>query len=181
MSNDMRGGQGEAPDPECQVVRDMLPLRDRSPDGGLEARLVDAHVAVCAPCADELRFLRTLALARPDPPEDLAARIVARAMAARVLPVEHAPLGRPGRTRGGGGPRWWATSTAAAAVLVLAVGLGLVSRGSDTSPPVQTLTYLDPGEAGGGWLDDDWMVAGEPHLDGISDETLRVLAAEVGS
>ncbi len=66
---------------------------------------------------------------------------------------------------------------AAAAVLVLAMGMGLAMQAAD---PYSEASGWDLAVADGDieWLADEWLVAGAPYLDGISDETLLALLSD---
>jgi hypothetical protein len=195
-------------DSSCAEVLELLPLLGDAPFaprpatvGGGEPRKVHpllapgqeeylrAHLSRCEPCADAERLLATARSARPEPPRDLGLRIVARALAQRetgqgasaspwpapssapapgVLPLRRRPPAR-----------WWTSSAAAAAVLVLAVGMGLVARGTGDGPESGSALLAALDEGAYGWWGDEWMVAGAPYLDGLSDETLAVLAAGI--
>jgi len=196
-------GRGEILPPRCEEVREQLSLllahRSHGPDVGGEPDAVwpqaartdlpdpeslEAHLAACPDCAAEQRFLERLVLARPTPPADLAARVVARALLPSVetgeagKPLEPGviPFRRPERAPAP--TRWWTSPAAAAAVVVLAAGLGLVTRGMAPGPDGNgTLAAFDATSAG--WWAEEWMVAGAPHLDGVSDEMLALLAAGI--
>lgn len=196
MKMDETRGGGSPPDSTlCAQVLEVLPLRIREPGralyplegggGALAADALAAHLLTCPSCAADAEFLATLDAARPEPPEGLAARIVARVLTeeggvVHLPDAEHAkviPFPPATRRRGPAGVRWWASTSAAAAVLVTALGVGLVSRGTTAPQEDGFLAYLE--ETAEGWWGSDWFVAGAPYLEGVSDETLAVLAAEI--
>jgi hypothetical protein len=187
-----RGG-GMTPHP-CAEVVEILPLWVREParagfalegiDRTVSSAGLAAHLEGCLACADEARFLQSLDEARPEPPPALAARIVARALSEEAvlgtdLPrrLDRVAASRFAFRRPAPGLRGWTSPAAAAAVLVLAVGIGLVSRGVSTPTEDGFLAYME--ETADGWWGADWFVAGAPYLEGVSDETLAILAAEV--
>ena len=191
--NEAEGGsrQGTGASPACDEVREQLPLllARRSAASGRPSvpgpdAPVQAHLDTCPACAEEVRFLEQLVRARPDPPTDLAARVVARALlptsATSEAPASSGSAVIPFRPRSHrpSPSRWWTSPAAAAAVVVLAAGLGLVARelttGVDGS---RTLAAFDASSAD--WWAEEWLVAGAPYLEGISDETLVLLAAGI--
>ncbi|CAN5659605.1 hypothetical protein BH23GEM11_BH23GEM11_12800 [soil metagenome] len=179
---DMNGISG------CGEVREHLPLlvagAYNADAADFPATALEAHLADCADCARELAFLEVLGGARPFPPADFAARVVARALSSRaddgqvvkgekgeVLPFRTPrPVPR--------WDRWWANPAAAAAVLVLAVGMGLVARGGVPGTDGGAVLAAFDAQATEMWAE-DWLVAGAPYLDGISDETLALLVAGI--
>jgi hypothetical protein len=73
----------------------------------------------------------------------------------------------------------WALS--AAALLVLAVGTPLmVTRMNDSTPltPSEEFAFADEAVPSV-WASDDGLIAGEPSFDGLSDEALLALLAEL--
>lgn len=177
--------------PSCASVLEALPLHlldgERGGGGGspeaLHGRLSPAallgHLEACASCAAEHRFLRVAMASRPEPPHDLGLRILTRALTQGVA-VPLRPGTVPARASSPSPRRFLSWSgTAAAAVLVLALGLSLVARGTvgtDEGEPA-LLAALEDGSYG--WWGDEWMVAGAPYLEGLSDETLLVLAGGI--
>jgi hypothetical protein len=150
----------------CDEILDLVSLR---PTGALSpdaAARLDHHLEGCSACAREAAFAARVYEARPEPPPGLADAVLREAW------------GRRGRARPA--PGWMSTSLAAAAVLVLSLGIGLATR------------TVGPGEGGlllssaletpaPEWGAEEWLVAGAPVLEGISDEALLLLLDEVDS
>jgi anti-sigma factor RsiW len=128
-------------DPACRPVRERftayldrsLRLDDR--------RRIDAHLAGCAACADDLRLMRALLEALdgvppPAPPAGYRERFSARLAAEPDLPRPRPGTGRPRRVRfrTGRNPRWAKGATAAVAG-VAAAGLVLAVLFSAPEPP----------------------------------------------
>lgn len=199
-----KGGEAS---PACDEVREHLPLlvARRSAASGAASCSgphppMQAHLEACSTCAEEYRFLERLARARPAPPADLAARVVARALLPTsqpsesseaagfdVIPFRSRPdhprsdhtLTEQARTDRPTPSRWWTSPVAAAAVVVLAAGLGLVARGVTTAiDGSRTLVAFDA-TTSADWTAEEWMVAGAPYLESVSDETLALLAAGI--
>ena len=203
-----KGGEAS---PACDEVREHLPLlvARRSAASGAASGSgpyppMQAHLEACSTCAEEYRFLERLARARPAPPADLAARVVARALLPTSQPSESSEAGfdvipfrsRPdhartdhargdhaltelARTDRPTPSRWWTSPVAAAAVVVLAAGLGLVARGVTTGiDGNRTLVAFDA-TTSADWMAEEWIVAGAPYLESVSDETLALLAAGI--
>lgn len=157
--NDGRWGT----DRECPEILELLPLRFHGEVSRTQEARVERHLGDCDPCREEWAFLTFLARARPRVPAGLRGRIVAAARAER-LALD---------ARGG----WWSATAAAAAVVVLALGIGVASQqaGSGGAPGTWAVALEMPAE---GWGGDDWVVAGAPVLDGLSDEALERLLEE---
>jgi predicted anti-sigma-YlaC factor YlaD len=190
MNDAERGsGQGAEASPACQEVREHLPLLVAHRSAGPGARSgfrpdarMQAHLQACASCAEEYRFLERLARARPAPPSDLAARVVAQALLTTPQPsaaVESDVLPFRPPTRRSTPVRWWTSPAAAAAVVVLAAGLGLVARGVTAGLDGNGTVAAFDATTSADWMTEEWMVAGAPYLESVSDETLALLAAGI--
>ena len=166
---DDREGRDSSPVPapgeppvSCAEVRDLLPLRDPAGAGhpGLEE-----HLGACPECAGEARFVGWMRGLRPEPPAAILAGVLERAR-------DEAAAASARRDRRP--PRAVAWTLAAAAAAGLAFGIGfLADRGAD---PVWRIA-LDPEPAI--WYGDDWVVAGGPVPDALSDELLMALLEEM--
>lgn len=159
---DADGGKSEGLD--CAAVRDQLPVQlsraFSGPSGTAESE-VRAHLEGCAGCRAEAAFLERLRVARPEPPASLAPNVLDRLDAARR------DARRPVRVA-------WGLS--AAAVVVLALGVGVLWTGDSAQESVWSLALDHPSAV---WHDDDWVVAGEPVLEALSDDALRTLLREM--
>jgi hypothetical protein len=152
------GGTGPA---ECGPIRELLPLALAASLSRREQVEVEAHLVRCDACRDEERFLRRIFDARPRAPGSLASSVIDS--------LDRESLGRVRRGS-------WTWGLPAAAVLVLALGVGLVWRETETRDPIWSLALDAPAES---WGQEDWMVAGSALLDGVSDETLLALLEEM--
>ena len=150
------------PSISCAEVRDLLPLRAPADAGhpGLEE-----HLGGCPECAGEARFVGWMRALRPEPPRAILTGVLERARdeaAATSVRRDRQP------------PRAVAWTLAAAAAAGLALGIGfLADRGTD---PVWRIA-LDPEPAI--WYGDEWVVAGDPVPDALSDELLMALLEEM--
>jgi anti-sigma factor RsiW len=160
----------------CGTVRDLLPEWMADSLHGGEAEELEAHLAGCPGCREELAVLETLLLARPEPPSGLEARIQA---AVRQEMLRNALEARKPRVLPMVWRRDWIPAWAlAAAVVLLALGARLIlnPRGPDaTLGPIMVAIQQPLPEA---WLWDDGIVAGAPVFDGLSDEDLEALLQE---
>ncbi len=148
----------------ADVCGEILDIASRGVARGLSASLrarVEAHTQHCLHCASDIRFMTRVHRARTAAPPGLRRAVLARLEA------------ESDRIRGG----WRSASMAAAAVLVLAMGMGLAMQAAD---PYSEASGWDLAVADGDieWLADEWLVAGAPYLDGISDETLLALLSD---
>lgn len=150
------------PSISCAEVRDLLPLRE-SADAG--HRGLEEHLGDCAECAAEARFVGWMRARRPEPPATILTGVLERARD-EAAPGVARPDRRPARAL--------AWTLAAAAAAGLAFGIGFLSdRGTD---PVWRIA-LDPEPAI--WYGDEWVVAGGPVPDALSDELLMALLEEM--
>lgn len=168
------GGPVNTGSDTCGPVRERLPLLHGPAAPPPE---VAEHLALCAECAAEAAFIGRLREARPEPPSGLAARIVAHALLDHAEAVPGVTPLRPRGRRPVAESGWWTSSAAAAALLVLALGVGVVTRGVGSAPESGFLAFLE--DSPDGWSGSEWFVAGAPFLEGVSDETLALLAAEM--
>jgi len=147
----------------CPEARDLIPL---SWTGGISPRekaALERHLEECPECASESSFVSRIASACPVPPPDLSRKVAARlaggADRGRSFPSRSAVL--------------WGLP--AAAVMILGLGIGLVwSSGENGTGELITSSFLDSQDE---MEVDDWIVAGAPVLDALSDEVLVSLMA----
>lgn len=147
----------------CADVRDVLPLRGTEAWDPAWTPPVEAHLKGCEACREEAEFVTRIQASRPEVPAGLVDAVVERFEAERRTP-------RPWR--------WMASSVglSAAAAAVLALGIGLFGDREVTVDPVWELA-LEP-EAPS-WYGDEWLVAGGPVPEALSDEVLLMLAQEM--
>lgn len=150
------------PSISCAEVRDLLPLRDPADAGhpGLEE-----HLGGCPECAAEARFVGWMRALRPEPPATILTGVLERAR-------DEATAGAARRDRRPTRAVAWMLAAAAAAGLAFGIGF-LPDSGAD---PVWRIA-LDPEPAI--WYGDEWVVAGGPVPDALSDELLMALLEEM--
>jgi len=146
---------------DCGSVRDLLPLCVLGILSADDSRAVANHLRSCGDCRGEESFLVRLEEARQEPPADLRNRIVAS--------LDKGSRGL-GRVWGWGVP-------AAAAVIAVALGLGIFSDPGPSNEEIWSLAFQ--AEAPTEWVGEDWMVAGAPVLQALSDEILREVLLEL--
>jgi predicted anti-sigma-YlaC factor YlaD len=146
----------------CEAARELIPdlVGGRLPSG--DASRVTAHLDVCDACRAEADLVQLLFAHRPVAPRELVSRV------REAVRTDTRSVRRP----------WW--GLAAAAVAVLALGIGVASRGS-TEARVTVPGFVAEGTAVNVWFTDDGMIAGAPALDGLSDDALQALLDELGS
>ena len=111
-------------------IRDLLPDHAHGALAPAERARVDAHLATCAACRDELALLRSMRAARRQAPPVDVARVVA-ALPRPSAPVAGVPSGvvpLDARRRGGGRALPWRRVAGVAALFVGVVGVGLYGR-----------------------------------------------------
>ncbi len=147
----------------CATLREHLPDFAAGRLSDAERRTVEAHLAGCAECREELELVSMLFSTRARVPEGLHERVVDALADGR----------RAARRR----PAW---ALSAAAVAAIALGIGVA-----TEPRTETGAVADEiageYEEGEFWVSDDGMVAGAPSLDGLSDAALIELLEELAS
>jgi hypothetical protein len=156
------GGSGPVGPVDCAWVRDRLALRDAGVMAGDDEARLEAHLATCEECRTQAEFVARLQEARPEPPALLVQSVLAR----------HAQRQRRRR------PAWsfGSLTLSAAAVAAAALGIGVLWHGAPSSSSVWDLA-LDPDSPS--WYGEEWLVAGGPMLEALSDDDLRTLLAEM--
>jgi hypothetical protein len=160
----------------CVEVQENLALRGKGLLPGPAETQLEQHLLECSPCADEAALLSRLSLAIAEPPSDLGVRILARAL----RESKGADIPTIPQPQAGGAFRGW-RSWAAAAAILLAVFTGMSGPGwffgaGSVADELNPLAFVDPDLDA--WAE-DWFVAGAPVLEGLSDETLHLLALEM--
>ena len=143
----------------CEGAREAIPgyvVGGLSPAARTEVR---AHLDTCAECREEAELVALLSASRPEVPTALAGRIQS------ALERRGRWVLRP----------WW--GLAAAALAAVALGIGVTSRRQ--GPGVEVPAYVAGVDEEGLWLSDDGLIAGAPALDGLSDDALEQLLAEM--
>ena len=153
---------GQAP-VSCAEARDRLPLC--GPGDARPAELA-AHLEGCPDCAAEAGFVARMRETRPEPPATILSGVLERAR----LEAE------PTHPRWGRRPRWrdvaWALPAAAAVVLF--IGIEILSN-PGPEPPWSLALEAEPEI----WYGDEWVVAGGPVPEALSDELLMALLEEM--
>jgi hypothetical protein len=171
---------------DCASVRDLVPLLDHSHDTAEEIEAVRDHLTSCLECMDELRMVRGVRATAWSPPPGFASEVMFRLGAGAAEGSRDSARtpsdgvlkaitgGRLQRRR----PRFtWGLS--AAATVVLALGIGSLWSETNTPDTAGLVALLlassdaDPAE--------EWIVAGAPYLDALSDEMLRTLLQDIES
>lgn len=172
-------GQGEARffrTGDCAEIRDVLPLHTAERLEQARMAEVERHLVACPVCAAEAAVVQRIQDVRPEPPETLVDGVLRRIESfvdiergagagprltgLRVLPF------RPVRRWAAG----WGLS--AAAVLVLALGIGVIWSADGRFPGDSLLTAFATEEE---WESEEWLVAGAPVWDALSDDVLLTL------
>jgi hypothetical protein len=146
--------------PECEVVREQIPLHMSEQLTPEEVRGLELHVSTCAACEAELGLAGVLFATRPVPPAGLSGRIQ------DAVRYDKRSVRRP----------WWGLT--AAAVAALALGIGFAGDGPSFTDPIVP-EYAYEMEEQGLWLAEDGLVAGAPSLEGLTDEALAQLLEEL--
>ncbi|MSR22953.1 MAG: zf-HC2 domain-containing protein [Gemmatimonadetes bacterium] len=156
---------------ECARIRDLLPLYvaqgSASPGfAGEELAEEDRagvaeHLVRCADCREEARFIAELRARRPEPPASLLSSILEAARKA------------PGRQKSTLLPRL----LRAAAVAALALGIGTFWQREPEPEPMWTVAL--EAQPAVDWYGQDWLVAGEPIVEALPDDMLRMLVEEM--
>jgi anti-sigma factor RsiW len=161
--NDRFDSQIARPDSadRCGWVRDLLPLR-RSGAGDPRFAEVEGHLAGCADCRAEAEFVDRLRQARPEPPAGLVEATLKR--------YAERPRGSVRKLR------WGGPLGVSAAAVVAALGLGLFAMTRSAADPLWSLA-LDSEPAA--WYGEEWIVAGGPVPEALSDDELLLLLEEM--
>jgi len=140
-------------------VRSLLPDWLNGTLSEAERGLVSDALSANEELRAETEFLRGLQRARPEPSPALAGRVRSA--------VEAAQTSRP-RSRG----RRVVWQLSAAATVILATGtVAVLARGGESLPDLEALPRS--------WMMDDAVVAGGLVLDGLPEEALNTLVAEL--
>jgi hypothetical protein len=155
--------QVTGPDPAnpCGWVRDLLPLRS-SGAGDPRFVAVEEHVTGCPECRAEAEFVDRIRRARPEPPSGLVEATLKRCAerpreATRKL-------------------RWGGPVGVSAAAVVAALGLGLFAI---TRPPADPRWGLALDSEPAAWYGEEWIIAGGPVPEALSDDQLLLLLEEM--
>lgn len=145
---------------DCGMIREYLPdaATDRLSSGELDA--VQGHLLSCEDCAAELELIQMLRAAPPAVPTELADHV------ATAVRTSRRPARRP----------WWGISAAAVAALALGINVSTEPREQIDAAIPGFVSETAEGEL---WLSDDGLLAGEPSLEGLSDEALMELLEEL--
>ncbi|MDG2283007.1 MAG: hypothetical protein P8L45_07780 [Longimicrobiales bacterium] len=145
---------------DCGTIRECLPdfAAGRLDDDAGNA--VTAHLPTCAECRAELELIQMLLAAPPMVPAALEDQLTTAVRTSRQ------PTGRP----------WWGISAAAVAALALGIGVSTDRPEAIDGPVPDFASETGEGEL---WPSDDGLLAGEPSLDGLSDEALIELLEEL--
>jgi hypothetical protein len=145
----------------CAAIRELIP--DWAGERLDPATIVEveAHVAACAECGDELALARSIFASRATIPAGLADRV------STLVSRDDRSIRRP----------WWGLS--AAAVAALAIGIGIASEPSGSDFSTSAPGYASGTEEGELWLSDDGLIAGAPTLEVLSDQALLDLLDEL--
>jgi len=163
----------------CPEVNDLLPEYVLGDLPMRSRRDIAAHLEACTACAETLATGRALMDSRPPAPVGLEARVREAVHAevdgaeaeAKVLRLE--PRGRRAL------PTWM---LGAAALLLLAVGTPvLMNRMGEAPAPYDdaAVALAERTWAPSMWASDDGLIAGDPTLEGLTDEALEALLAEL--
>lgn len=163
MGNDMNHRDGEERLEACDEILDLASSALARPVAAPLGERIERHLGLCRSCASDVRFMQRLFRARPQPPSGLTGRVLDRVESGTRYLFEG----------------WRSGSLAAAAVLLLALGAGLATQASNLESPASEWELAIDDESLG-WASEDWLVAGAPHLAGVSDETLLALLNEEG-
>ncbi len=146
----------------CTEARDRLPL-----PGPVDRKAAElaAHLEECPDCAAEARFVAWVRELRPEPPATILSGVLERARLEAEL--THPRWGRH---------RWravaWALSVAA--VVALSIGIGFLAN-----PGAEQLWSLALESEPEIWYGDEWVVAGGPVPEALSDDLLMTLLQEM--
>ena len=145
---------------DCGMIREYLPDAAADRLGSDTLAVVEGHLASCADCEAELELIQMLRAAPPAVPTELADHV------ATAVRVSRRPARRP----------WWGISAAAVAALALGISVSTERREQiDLAVP----GFVSETAEGELWLSDDGLLAGEPSLEGLSDEALMELLEEL--
>ena len=147
---------------DCGEVREILPdfAAKRIETQGTVS--VEAHLSSCEDCRSELGLIQMLQAASPVVPVLLADRVASAV-----------------RTSKRSAHRPW-SGIAAAAVVLLALGVGMSRDRADVMGGIVFESDLET-EQSELWLSEDGVLAGALWIEGLSDETLMKLLAELES
>jgi predicted anti-sigma-YlaC factor YlaD len=147
----------------CERVRELLPEIAAGRAEGSDTSAAARHVDACSECRAELELARLLFATRAAVPPGLADSVT------RAIRADRRPVARGSRP-------WWGLSAAAVAALALGIGINSQREGTGLTPVPEFATELDEGVM---WSSDDGLLAGAPSVEGLSDEALKELLAEL--
>lgn len=171
----------------CPEVRDRLPLFTAQRLDLSRAEAVEAHLGDCEACAAEAALVRRLQEVRVEPPAGLVDQVLYRILGPAAVPSTTPGAATKSDEPGGvlRFPAWpfgpvrravagWGLP--AAAVLVLALGIGVFWTADRDLPGDLLLTAFV--EEADERAHEEWLVAGAPVWEALSDDVLISLLEE---
>jgi hypothetical protein len=164
----------------CLRVQEDLLLLEEGILVAEEESALRSHLLGCTDCQRAATALAALKAAMPTPPGDLGLKILAGLLSSTEQPAGlHEPDTAGPRPHHRWLPSGWGVAALAASLLlafIAGIGSGHVWPSDTAMAGLDPLAFVDPDLDG--WAE-EWLVAGAPVLEALSDETLYLLAMEL--